>query len=423
MTMKIVIANTVGKLSNGKIVVPFPSRWDWAGDFDPGFRYYPYELAYLSALLKRELPDASVQMIDFNIYKYDRQQCADVLEAMSPDVFITECSALTAGEMIWVSHQTPIGKTFILGPNSGEYEWDICKKLVPGFSANNIGELDWLPWPEDENISRAWYSECSNPVPGMIQVFPTRGCPLACSFCAVPLYYGGHGNSHHSHRTRNIDNVCDEIEYLAGKYSPSFSGCFFNEETHNGNMPWLRSFANRLIDRGLGKYAYDAMCGYWGFEKEDIALLSKAGYKQLRVGIESLSPEVGRAVHKTVFRDKLVRFMEWCREHGIRVYGTTQVGAPGSTWDADLATLNQLWEWHHQGLIGLWQKSISTPQPGTPFFHEAKEKGWLLTEDFSRYKGAEPVVSFPDYPADRIAAMKMLYDSVVVPPGNKIIAN
>jgi len=31
------------------------------------------------------------------------------------------------------------------------------------------------------------------------------------------------------------------------------------------------------------------------------------------------------------------------------------------------------------------QLSIATPLPGTPFYILAKEKGWLLTEDWSKY--------------------------------------
>ena len=62
--------------------------------------------------------------------------------------------------------------------------------------------------------------------------------------------------------------------------------------------------------------------------------------------------------------------------------------------------------WQQTGLMQKWQVSTSTPQPGTPFYAQAKREGWLLTEDISRYDGWQPVVSYPHYPAERIFAMR-----------------
>jgi radical SAM superfamily enzyme YgiQ (UPF0313 family) len=105
---------------------------------------------------------------------------------------------------------------------AGEYEANVLLALAmprPTHVPTTRGyvDLDWLPWPEDEDISRLDYSEMSNPASGMIQVYPTRGCPLACTFCVVPTYYGGHGKSHRSHRVRDVEDVCAEIAYLAHK--------------------------------------------------------------------------------------------------------------------------------------------------------------------------------------------------------------
>jgi radical SAM superfamily enzyme YgiQ (UPF0313 family) len=245
----------------------------------------------------------------------------------------------------------------------------------------------------------------------MVQVYPTRGCPLSCTFCVAPLYYGGHGRSHKSHRTRDIDNVCDELEHLATKYAPRFSGAFFNEEAHNANPEWLAAFCKRLINRGLNRYHYDAMCGYWNLTDDMIALMARAGYCMIRLGIESLSEGVGKAVGKRVFPDKFLRVLEWCQGLGVAVHGTCMVGAPGSTADDDLYTLATLWEWKHQGLLADWQYGIATPQPGTPFFEQAKREGLLTTEDYTLYDWHHAVVDWPDYPAREVERVKLVYDA------------
>lgn len=88
-------------------------------------------------------------------------------------------------------------------------------------------------------------------------------------------------------------------------------------------------------------------------------------------------------------------------------YITLQVGALGSTEKTDLATIADAKDWIQRGLLQKWQLSTSTPQPGTPFYEQAKANGWLLTEDLSYYNGWNAVVNYPDYPADRIMAVRM----------------
>lgn len=423
--MKIVVANSIGQLDNGQQVILFPSRWDSAVKGDRPFAYYPYELAYLSALLKRDT-DHDVKMLDGNLHLLGADAYSDVIAAENPDLVVTECSALTYPAMtraaLSVKERTGCN-LWLTGPLAtydptrclkdgwdktfrGEFELNVLETVtgnLPG--APGYIDLDFLPWPEDTDISRIDYSEMSNPVSGLIQVYPTRGCPLACTFCVVPLYYGGHGNSHKSHRQRDVDNVCDEIEHLAMRYD-GFNGCFFNEETHNANVEWLERFARKLIERGLNAFQFDAMTGYWAFTEPLVHLLAEAGYKQFRFGVESTSELVGKAIHKSIHLEKMERFMGWCRDAGIDAYGTFQLGCVGSSEATDRQTLDDLRRWAAEGLMQRWQISTSTPQPGTPYYQQAKDNGWLLTEDLSKYDGEGAVVSFPDYPAERIALVR-----------------
>jgi hypothetical protein len=435
--MKIVVANSVGRLDNGDHVVLFPSRWDCNTGAGKAFAYYPYELAYLSKLIKSKT-DHDVTFIDGNMpdptkvaYGWNSEEYAERLLEIEPDVIVTECSALTFESMtnaVMPCKERYGTKLLLTGPYAtycpegakavgwdatfaGEYEVNVLRWLWGMGPKEGYIDLDYLPWPEDNDIKRIDYWEYSNPCgnrPGLIQVYPTRGCPLSCTFCAVPLYYGGHGKVAKSHRTRDIEDVCSEIQYLASRYNSLFLGCFFNEETHNANPKWFTAFCRALIDKGLNEFMYDAMCGYWPFTEEMVQLAAHAGYKQLRIGVENLSDESGKAIKKNVNIDKLQQFMEWCKSYGIRVYGTFQIGAPGSTQDSDLFTMAQARKWRRDGLMSVWQCSISTPQPGTPFHQQCKANGWLVTEDLSRYNGVEPVVSYPHYPAEEIRTTRDL---------------
>jgi len=418
--MTIVIANGPGRLDNGSDVILFPSRWDSAVPNAP-FRFYPYELAYLSTLLKRELPDANVKMLDGNIKRWTGRMYGDEISKLNPDVLICECSALTYGTMTKVMRRANPGRAILCGPMAtyagaaldgwtdtvvGEYEHKVLALLKNEPQPVGYVDLDWLPWPEDEDINRINYDEINHYRRGTVQLYPTRGCPLSCTFCVVPTYYGGHGKSHRSHRCRNIDNVCDEIEYLANRYSDRFNGCYFNEEAHNANVEWLASFAEALIRRGLNKYQYDAMCGYWTFTEDLVKLLARAGYRQIRFGVESTSEQVGKSIKKLMHVDQLEQLMHWCKAVGIGCYGTFQIGAPGSSEATDRQTIADLNRWRGLNMMQKWQVSTSTPLPGTPFYAQAKANGWLITEDLSKFNGFNPVLSYPGYPAERIFAVR-----------------
>lgn len=437
----IVIANAPRTLDNGQEVILFPSRWDSGiphGHTAP-FQFYPYELAYLSALLKRELPDATVTMLDGNLEGWNGDQTIQEIAKLRPDVLICELSALTYPTMTRVMQGASKGKQYmggtyqllnmraiLCGPMAthdradldgwtdvvqGEYELKVLELLggmVPPEARTDAGliNLDWLPWPEDEDVDRSRYYEINHYAkPAVIQVYATRGCPLSCTFCVVPTYYGGHGKTSRSHRCRDAGDVCDEIEYLAAKY-PNFHGCYFNEEAHNANTEWFTAFCEEIIRRGLNRYEYDAMCGMWPFTQELVQLAKRAGYRQIRFGLESTSEQVGKAIKKTIHRDKTEQFLGWLKEAGIGAYATLQVGAMGSTEASDKQTIADVHEWRRRGLVQKWQLSTSTPQPSTPFYDLAKGNGWLVTEDINEYDGMRAVVNFPLYPATRIQAVR-----------------
>lgn len=420
--MNIVIANGPAKLDTGQEVILFPSRWDSGINYPKPFAFYPYELAYLSALLKRELPDANVKMLDGNIEGWDGSRYVKEIKRLDPDILICELSALTYPTMTRVMQAVNPERSILCGPMAtyagasadhwndciqGEYEHKVLALLQGEPEPTGLVDLDWLPWPEDTDLDRSRYYEVNHYAkPAVIQLYATRGCPLSCTFCVVPTYYGGHGKSHRSHRCREVGDVCDEITYLAWKY-PNFHGCYFNEEAHANNAEWLVSFCEELIHRGLNKYQWDAMCGMWSFDEELVKLCAAAGYKQIRFGVESTSEAVGQAIKKSLHLEKMERFMGWLKKYGIKAYGTVQIGAMGSTEATDRQTIEDVRRWYAQGLMQKHQVSTSTPQPGTPFYEQAKREGWLVTEDINLYDGINAVVSYPHYPAERIKAVRM----------------
>lgn len=427
--MRIVIANSVGQLDGGVPVALYPSRCDVAMPSGT-FSFYPFQLAYLSALLKREMPEHTVILVDGNLWRWNAElYIANLAESHRPDVLICECSALTYGPMtrVAVAMKQIFGtRTILAGPFGmyapelarlagwdhvvqGEYEAKILALLKGEPVPEEYLDLDWLPWPEDDDICRADYIEPVSPFRG-IQVYSSRGCPFSCPHCVAPLYHGGHGHTARSWRGRDVDDVCAEIEHLIGKY-PKTQGILFYEDTHNVNVEWTASLSEALIRHGLDKrLKFDAMVAYKPFTRDLVELMARASYVFFHMGIESLVPEMGKTLRgKGIFPDKLVQVLGWFQEFDIGVWGAVMIGASGSSQETDLATLDGMRDLTRRGLITKIQYSIATPQPGTPFFEQCRREGCLVTEDFSRYNWLESVVSYPHYSARQIEAMRARY--------------
>ena len=88
--MKIVIANSIGKDKRGNYIIHSPSRWSEAvrSKFH-WFAYYPWELAYLSALLKGETKN-QVKFVDGCLMRLDKKAYYKHIIAEGPDMLVIE---------------------------------------------------------------------------------------------------------------------------------------------------------------------------------------------------------------------------------------------------------------------------------------------------------------------------------------------
>ncbi len=440
----VIICNSIGKLDNGKKLILFPSRWT-AGVKSPSrpFAFYPYELAYLSSLLKRELDfsEFEIKMLDPNLLGLDKKETIAYINSYTPDYLIMEPSAIDSKEVFEIFSSVKknnstiniVGGAFAYAEPlecskfadfvvPGEYELVVLEIIksgsintseisLQGLYPNNSKKLvdpNDLPWPEDNDISRLDYTE-----PGcdyrMIQLYASRGCNLACTFCVVPSYYG---QIKQNWRMRDPKDVVAEIQYLVKKYDGYFNGIFFNEEAHNSSMDWVAELCEEIIKNQLNFLKYDAMCVYYNFNDELFKLMKKAGYHQIRFGIESFGESTGKVIHKKVNYDKLKTMLEKAKKYGFVTYGTSIVGAQDSSFEDDLLTHNRLCYLRDDlKLLDKWQVSIATPQPGTPFYNWAKANNYLINYDLNSYDGRQAVCSYNNYSSNEIEHIFKIYNS------------
>ncbi|MBN2144031.1 MAG: radical SAM protein [Candidatus Aureabacteria bacterium] len=425
--MDLIIANSLGRTQSGRLTIHSPSRWsETVMEPDRHFSYYPFFLASLSALMKRETK-LTVKMMDGCLEKLSSDQyLAKILSVRPAFLFMETDSTLYRENLqLALAIKRKAGTRLLFGgPHvthdperalsdgidyvfTGEYEGAVLSffKSKKYLGTERIFYSDYsipfsrYPWPEDEDVSRMDYAVPGEPSSQYreIQMYASRGCVGQCPFCvAKNIYYRKSG-----HRCRALHDVADEMAHLKKKY-PQVEGFFFDEEDHFGNADFIESFCSELIRRRSG-FKIEALGRFNSIRTQWLPLLKKAGYYQIRIGIESLHPEIQRAIGKIIDAEKLESFLLLCRKTGINVYGTFQVGLPSSTREKDLFTLSCIKKYLVLGWLSHVQVSIFTPLPGTPVFLQLKQKGYLATELFEDYNGGEKsVVNWPDYPSHDI---------------------
>ncbi|MBU1487555.1 B12-binding domain-containing radical SAM protein [bacterium] len=431
---KVLIANSVGIDSREYAIIHSPSRWTNSTKNKNVFTYYPWELAYTSSLLKRET-EHRVRFMDGCLLKFTVEDFFKKIgDEFRPDFMVMEPSTRTYLEdnrlmqMVKDSFGT---KLIVVGQHAtafpeevgkladyvclGEYEYTVLEILqgkergkILGLYPNSrrpLLDVNTLPWPEDEDVRRIDYGLPGEPSCEYleIQAYASRGCPFQCSFCVCANLYYAKPNW----RPRDVEDIVAEVKHLRTRY-PQTEGIFFDEETHTVKKDFIIQLTRRWIEEGLSNLKINAMCGYFGLDREMMEAMKEAGYYMLRVGIETASEKVARAIgmSKKFNLKRLMAVLRIGKEVGLKMYGTFLIGAPGSTKEDDEKTVRLLKRLIDERLLWSFQISICTPQPGTQFFKWAKEKGYLLDVNWYKFDGGNcAVVSYPDYPANEIESV------------------
>ena len=430
--MFVLISTPIGRTENGYWIDYFPSRWSYSARPYRQHSYYPYNLAYLSAYMKQETHHA-VKIIDPQYLGMEEDEYISTIMRFNPDVWVVEVDAIIAKRQEFIicelRNQGFNGKILLCGPHPtgspeevlswgvdfvaiSEFEQSIVdlakvnfiesvniKGIFPN-RENNVVDLLKLPFPEDSDIKRRNYCR----LPGLryrqVEMYATRGCPFSCDFCVTTgLYY-----CDHKQRVRGYDSIINEIRYMSETIQ-GFEGVFFNDDTHAINTKFIRGLCKKLIKSGLNRYHYSCLTTYSSLNMDVLTLMKQAGYYYLQIGIESIVHAHIERANQTYLQkidnQKLISVLESARKLNFYLSGTMVFGAMGSTYESDMATLDEVERLYAEGLIGEISVSVAVPFIGTRFYKECAEKGYLSKD--IKYDGkTDCPVSYPWYSSDKI---------------------
>ncbi|MHA1271124.1 MAG: B12-binding domain-containing radical SAM protein [Candidatus Helarchaeota archaeon] len=250
-------------------------------------------------------------------------------------------------------------------------------------NASLIKNLDEIPFPARHLFPNEHYHFFGSSLKGTSMV-SSRGCNRKCSFCCITQFYNHHW------RIRSPINVIKEMIHVHEKYKSVIIG--FMDDCFALNKKRLMDLCQMMRKYGIK----DNIC--WGsalrvdtLNFEILNQMRKAGCAMLFFGVESGNQEVLDNVQKGTTVKMIEDAFKWSKRLGIDTIASLALGLPGDTFDSCLKTI----EWVKNKLkptFVVW--AAATPYPGTPFYEECLQKGWLkdVPQDWSSFTMIDPVL-------------------------------
>ncbi|MCX5907570.1 MAG: radical SAM protein [Deltaproteobacteria bacterium] len=282
-------------------------------------------------------------------------------------------------------------------PESGALNLIAGNKRPQGIvNVSPVKNLDALPYPDwsQSPIHKFSYFPALHTRPALVML-TSRGCPHSCSYyCPYPI------NSGKDWRSRSVENVIGEMEYLKKDYG--VGGIHFRDPIFTLDQERIHTFAEELIHKRLD-IPWSCETRVDCLEKGLLRKMRKAGLRHLNMGIESSNGGIlkknGRLPAKFAHQEEIISF---CHKMGITVAAFYILGLPG---DAE-QTIKQTIDYAKRLNTLVAQFGISTPYPGTPFFDQLQNEKRITSWDWDQYDSFTPVFKHPTLTHDHLLFLK-----------------
>jgi radical SAM superfamily enzyme YgiQ (UPF0313 family) len=379
-------------------------------------------VGYIASILEKE--GHKVKIIDQLVMKYSMSKLVKVINSFKPDV--VGVSAVT--QYIYIAYKifnklketNPNLITVLGGPHGsvlsketlkeclsldivvrGEGELtflELLEKLnalskVRGITYRDqntvienpnqklIEDLDGLPFPayhlmpmnkyKDQYIyHKLDFSSKNKPNCGIIST--TRGCPFDCIFCSSKNLLGKRI------RARSPENIIEEIRYLQDRYNVKRLDVM--DDTFTIDQSRILKLCE-LIKKEKIDISWACSTRVELFNKELALNLKKSNCYNVFFGFESGLQETLDFLCKGFTIDQSKIAVKIAKDNDLMVAGNFIIGVPGETKDK----INQTINFAKKLKLSLTTFSMLTPYPGTRMYDIAKQKNWLITDDWSKY--------------------------------------
>jgi len=226
-----------------------------------------------------------------------------------------------------------------------------------------VGDLDHLPPADYAAFPIERYVEHNKVLRGVrgISMILSRGCPYACTFCAVQQTMG------RQWRFKSPGRVVDEVIALRDGYG--IEGIWFKDSIFNMRKSWTREFCRQMVERKVG-IEWQALTRIDLLDEDELVMMKNAGLSQIDLGIESGSPRSLARLDKRITVEQIKAKVALARRH-VRVFGFFMIGIPGEEEE----DVRQTFDLARSIELDRWSWSIYSPLPGSKLYDDLVADG------------------------------------------------
>ncbi|MEK6737480.1 MAG: radical SAM protein [Planctomycetota bacterium] len=192
---------------------------------------------------------------------------------------------------------------------------------------SNLADFDTYPFPARHLLPNEKYHSFVSQRKNFTIMLTSTGCPFNCKFCII---------SRLPYRERSAGNVLAEIERCYYDYHireiDFFDGTFFI------NKKRTLEICEGIVRRGM-KFEWTCRSRVDIITEEIVREASRAGCREINLGIESAMPEVLDGIKKQISVEQVRNAVKLCNKYGVRVLGFFMFGNPGETKASLLKTI------------------------------------------------------------------------------------
>jgi anaerobic magnesium-protoporphyrin IX monomethyl ester cyclase len=209
----------------------------------------------------------------------------------------------------------------------------------------------------------------------------SRGCPYSCRFCTDPVRV--------RYRERPVDEVVDEIKWQMKNWN--IDGMVLLDDLFYYRDERVNEFCNKIIEEGIKlKFYAQARADRVG-SPDTLALMKKAGFIQIAIGIESGSQRMLDIMDKRTQLQTMKEAVRKVEEAGIFSYIFLVVGFP----EENRQDLDETAAFLEEVKPSFTTVNYFMPMPGTEYFNEEdknalEELTFSLTENQQEFQSEVP---------------------------------
>ncbi|MDA8226871.1 MAG: glycosyltransferase [Desulfitobacterium hafniense] len=267
-------------------------------------------------------------------------------------------------------------------------ELDKSPRIIRGEIPSDLDQLPYVDRSLAPHGETTWFPEFPLPY---FSITASRGCLYRCTFCQ-PAEREIFGNRV---RKRSVDNILDELEYLAREYG--MRSFMIHDDLFTQYYSWVEEFCRKKQERGLTQpFACQTRASIICKRPDLLKKLMDVGLKLVYIGFESGSDRMLQFIKKdTTVRENL-EAGRICRELGIRIFANYMFGLPTETEEEMRETTLMI-----QAIKPYYYSpAVFTPAPGSELYMYCKEHDLILinsSEGYRRDANSGPKIKGVDY--------------------------